>query len=481
MFLRGSVSHLLCLMLLWFTVAPWTARAGAPSDADRVLGDWNGALEAGGQKLRIAFHFTRRADGGLAGTMDSPDQGALGLALDSVSVSGDTLRLALKRAGGSYQGVIAADATSLRGTWAQGGFTMPLDFGRGAAPERRRPQDPVKPYPYDEEEVLIESAAAQVILAGTLTKPHGAGPFPAVALITGSGPQNRDEELLRHRPFLVLADHLTRAGLAVLRCDDRGTAKSTGDFAAATTADFAGDARAEVEYLRARRDVDRTRIGLIGHSEGGLIAPLLAAGRKDVAFVVLMAGPGVPGDSLLLLQGAALTKAAGEPDSFVVWNRRLQRRLFAAVKVEQDTSALKQRLREIITHGMDEPPGARLRSLGPVFVESQIAMMATPWFRWFVANDPRPALSKLKCPVLAVTGGNDLQVPPQENLPAIGAALRAGRNRDFETVELPGLNHLFQSSTTGLPAEYGTIEETIAPAALDTVTKWIEARVGRKR
>ncbi|HVP14317.1 MAG TPA: hypothetical protein VMS88_02160, partial [Terriglobales bacterium] len=235
MFRSLSAARRLCwaLLLLLFLLVPGAARAAGDANA-RMLGDWHGALEAGGKRLRIDFHITARAEGGLAGTMDSPDQGASGLLLDSVRADGDTLRLVLGMVGGSYRGVLAADG-SIRGTWAQGGFTMPLDLGRDAPPERRRPQDPAKPYPYDEEEVRIENAPAHVTLAGTLTKPRGAGPFPAVVLITGSGPQDRDESLLGHRPFLVLADRLTRAGLAVLRCDDRGTAKSTGDFRSATT------------------------------------------------------------------------------------------------------------------------------------------------------------------------------------------------------------------------------------------------------
>ena len=217
-----------------------------PSLADSLLGDWYGALDAGGRKVRLVLHFMKRADGRLAGTMDSPDQGASGIAMDAVSVQGARLRFTISLINGAYEGVIRADARLIRGTWTQG-VSLPLDLGRGVAPEQRRPQDPVKPYPYDEEQVVVENATAGVRLAGTLTRPRGKGPFPAALLLTGSGPQDRDEALLGHRPFLVLADRLTRAGLAVLRCDDRGVGGSTGSFAGATTLDFATDARAGVE------------------------------------------------------------------------------------------------------------------------------------------------------------------------------------------------------------------------------------------
>jgi len=450
-----------------------------PSLADSLLGDWYGALDAGGRKVRLVLHFMKRADGRLAGTMDSPDQGASGIAMDAVSVQGARLRFTISLINGAYEGVIRADARLIRGTWTQG-VSLPLDLGRGVAPEQRRPQDPVKPYPYDEEQVVVENATAGVRLAGTLTRPRGKGPFPAALLLTGSGPQDRDEALLGHRPFLVLADRLTRAGLAVLRCDDRGVGGSTGSFAGATTLDFATDARAGVEYLKGRSDVDRSRIGLVGHSEGGLIAPLVAADGGGIAFVVLLAAPGVPGDSLLGLQGAAVLHAMGETDSVVAWNGRLQRRLFAVVKAATDSSGLRQRLLETIDRSVEELPRDQRAVVNRSNMTEQAEMMSSPWFRWFVSYDPAPALARLACPVLALNGSLDMQVPSRENLPAIARALAADRNREARTLELPGLNHLFQTSPTGSPAEYGTLDETFAPAALDTIATWIEARVKRK-
>ncbi|MBI5710719.1 MAG: alpha/beta fold hydrolase [Candidatus Eisenbacteria bacterium] len=327
--------------------------------------------------------------------------------------------------------------------------------------------------------MTVENRAAGVKLAGTLTKPRGAGPFPAALLITGSGAQNRDEELAGHRPFLVLADHLTRHGLAVLRLDDRGAGKSTGTFAAATSRDFAGDARAAVEFLKRRPEVDRARIGLVGHSEGGLIAPMLAAGSRDIAFIVLMAGPGLPGEWILIRQGELLNRAAGAPDSIVALSRAAQESTFAIVKAEPDTAAAARRIRELAGRMFARVGGDQTQAGSAMQrrMEQQAGFVTSAWFRFFLTYDPVPALKQVKCPVLALNGAKDLQVPPKEDLAAIAGALKAGGNRDFQTVELPNLNHLFQTSATGSVAEYGTIEETIAPAALDTMTAWIEAHV----
>lgn len=453
--------------------------ASADAAVTRLIGDWNGALPVGGARLRLVVHLTRRAGGGLAGTMDSPDQGARGLPIDTVIVRGDTLRLELRALRAGYGGVVAANGQAIRGAWTQGG-ALPLDLVRGTVSETRRAQDPVKPYPYVEEEVVVENPAAGVRLAGSFTKPRGSGPFPAALLISGSGAQNRDEEVFEHRPFLVLADHLTRHGIAVLRLDDRGMGGSTGSLALADLDDLVGDAGAAVRFLEARPDVDRARIGLIGHSEGGLVAPRVATETPGIAFVLLLAGPGIPGDSLLYLQGATLMRVMGQPAELIAWNRRLQERLFEQVKAAPDSASLRQRLSGVITDALPLLPEAFVGQVTARSLEGQVGMMSTRWFRSFVSYDPAPALRRLACPTLALTGGKDLQVPPRENLPAIGRALAAGGNRDFRTIELPGLNHLFQSAESGLPAEYPALQETFAPAALDTITTWLEARVKPK-
>jgi hypothetical protein len=286
-----------------------------------------------------------------------------------------------------------------------------------------------------------------------------------VVLISGSGAQNRDEEIFGHKPFLVLADQLTRNGVAVLRYDDRGVGSSTGDFASATSEDFAGDAWAAWQALSTRPEIDPKRIGLLGHSEGGLIAPMLAAAHPEVAFVVIMAGPGVTGERVLLAQAAAIMKASGASDAAIAASADVQKQIFAVLREETSTARIVERLTAI-------PAGSKEASA------ALVKQSASPWMRYFVLYDPAPALMKVRCPVLAVAGELDLQALPAQNLPAIGAALIQGGNQNHTVLELPGLNHLFQSARTGLPAEYAQIEETMAPAALDTVTTWIRQRTG---
>ena len=334
----------------------------------------------------------------------------------------------------------------------------------------RRPQVPAKPYPYREEQVTYENSAAAVKLAATFTIPSGKGPFPAVVLITGSGPQDRDESVAGHRPFLVLSDYLTRHGIAVLRADDRGIGKSTGNFQTATTADFAADAEAGVAYLNTRSEADPHRIGLVGHSEGGIIAPMLAARNPNVAFIVMMAGPGVPGDEIVEMQTLLIAEANG-----------------ALLKVAEKQAAQQREIDEIIKAGSDEAViGKNLRrraaegNLDPV-VEGRINIMNSPWFRYSLKYDPAVALRKVKCPVLAIYGEKDLQVSPKQNLPIIRRALEESGNKNFEVDELPGLNHLFQTAETGAPREYEEIEETMSPLALEKIANWISKLPGYVR
>jgi fermentation-respiration switch protein FrsA (DUF1100 family) len=431
-----------------------------PSDIDGV---WHGTLDAGSAKLRIVFHITNMEDG-LMATMDSPDQGVNGLPVTTVTRNGSALVMELKQMGGKFEGKISADLTAIDGTWTQGGASLALMLKHTTSVsyvERKRPQNPVKPYPYKEEEVTYTNKSAGVTLAATLTIPRGKGPFPAVVLITGSGPQDRDETLLGHKPFLVLSDYLTRHGIAVLRADDRGFAKSTGSFVTATTADFSTDAEAGVAYLNSRPDV-AGRIGLIGHSEGGIIAPMVAARNPDIAFIVMMAGSGVPGDELLVMQGKLISEASGVTEEAAEKSAATERKALEIVKREADVAVAEKNLRELLGPTLPE-----------VQLGAQIKQITSPWFRYFLGYDPAPALMKVKCPVLAINGEKDLQVPPKQNLPAIRKALEAGGNPNFEVDELPGLNHLFQTAKTGSPAEYAEIEETMSPVALDKIADWI--------
>ena len=334
-----------------------------------------------------------------------------------------------------------------------------------------RKQDPIPPFPYHEEEVTIENTKDNVSLSGTLTYPTTGKNFPAVILITGSGQQNRNEEIFGHRPFLVLSDYLTRLGIAVLRVDDRGIGKSTGNFSQSTTADFANDVRAEVAYLKMRTEIDQKKIGLIGHSEGGMIAPIVALDEKDIAFIVLMAGPGLPGDKLLILQTKLLGQITGGDSATIAKSMSFNQSIYKIVKDEKDSIAAHKKLHDAyIRFYVSIGKG---KSYEKDDIEKQVKAVQTPWFKYFLTYDPIPALEKIKCPLLALNGQKDLQVPPKENLLEIEKALKKAKNKNFKTVELKGLNHLFQTANTGSPAEYAGIDETIAPEVLNTIGDWI--------
>jgi pimeloyl-ACP methyl ester carboxylesterase len=435
-----------------------------PSDID---GAWMGLLDTGSVKLRVIFHLVNTADG-LTATLDSPDQGVASMGTSAVTRDGASLRIEAKAIEGVYQGTINADRSSIDGTWTQGGGA-PLQLALKrfthkdkAELEHKRPQNPVKPYPYHEEDVSYENKVQNVTLAATLTIPQGKGPFPGVVLITGSGPQDRDETLLGHKPFLVLSDYLTRHGIAVLRADDRGTGKSTGAFSTATTADFATDTEAGIAYLKIRTEIDPHKIGLIGHSEGGVIAPMIAARNKDVAFIVMMAGTGVPGDQVIVAQGEAIEVASGEKPEVAAKKAATQREIMQLVETEKDQTVLDKELHEKMK---GDVPDAQ--------IGMEIKQLTSPWFRYFLTYDPATALRKVTCPVLAINGSLDKQVLPAQNLPPIRKALEEAGNKHAEVDELPGLNHLFQTAKTGAPGEYAQIEETISPVALDKMATWI--------
>jgi pimeloyl-ACP methyl ester carboxylesterase len=437
-----------------------------------IAGDWQGTLAAAGTNLRLAVHI-KSADGKLSASLDSLDQGANGIPVDSVTVDGDAVTLELKTAVvATFVGKLSADGSTIEGTWTQGGASLPLTLKRGVVAPPKRPQVPVKPYPYLEEQLTYQNKAAGITLAGTLTLPRTTAPVAAAVLISGSGPEDRDETVFGHKPFLVLADYLTRNGIAVLRTDDRGVGGSSGKVDTSTSPDFAADAMAGVEYLKGRKEIDPKRIGLIGHSEGGLVAPIAAVQSPDVAFIVLMAGPGLPGEDILYLQGAAIMKAAGFPEAQITANRRIQETMLGIVKSEKDSEAARARFASARAELLAALPPAQQQAAAAA-LNAQFERALTPWFRYFLTYDPRPTLSKVKCPVLAVWGDLDLQVPYEPNLAAMAEAFKAGGNTKVTLVHLAGLNHLFQTAKTGTPMEYATIEETMAPAAMKAITDWI--------
>lgn len=451
----------------------------AITNAQDVTGDWHGLLTFPGGKLRIVLHITK-AETGFTGTMDSPDQGANGIPIPTVAYENNMFAFVIPQGGIDYKGTL--EGAAIKGNFTQGGASLPLDFGRNEikveAP--KRPQEPKKPYPYYEEEVSFANEKAGIQLGGTLSLPkQGGSNYPAVILISGSGAQNRDEELLGHKPFLVLADYLTRQGIAVLRYDDRGVGKSTGKFSTATTADFATDAEAAFAYLKTRKEINTKKIGLAGHSEGGIIAPIVAVNQPDVAYIVLLAGTAIPGDELLMLQNYLIGKANGMPEAELAKLGNINRNHYNIVKEEQNPAVLKTRLKAaynkdlrplLISKGIPEDQVT-------ASIDAQLNDLTTPWYSYFIRYNPYPVMEKIKCPALALNGTNDLQVPAKANLDAIRRAADKSGNKNVTTKELPGLNHLFQASTTGNPSEYGDIEETFNPVALKTVGDWITQHV----
>lgn len=442
-------------------------------------GIWNATLTRNGATLRLVLRIRSTPQGTVA-LLDSPDQLANGLPVQDLKRDGPNVSFQLSIAGQHYEGTLSAEGTSIAGTWTVPGQpATPVTFTRTQATAERtppkRPQMPQAPFPYTAEDVAFDNPAASgVHLAGTLTLPHGNGPFPAAIMITGSGQQDRDETLLGHKPFWVIADYLSRRGIAVLRVDDRGVGKSTGSAATATSADFATDSNAAFAYLRTRKHIQPKAIGFIGHSEGGMIGPIAMATNKDVAFLVMMAGPGTALDQLLLSQRRLIGVTQGISEADLARSEPIMAAVFKAMASGKTYEEGRTAARAVLT-----PEAMTTLGLPPTTSPDVIlAQVGNPWFRYFLQYDPAPNLRAIKVPVLAMNGSLDRQVPPKENLAAVKAALKD--NKDVTIVELPGLNHLFQTAKTGGVGEYDQIEETVAPVALDQMASWINARFGKK-
>ncbi|MDX1996646.1 MAG: alpha/beta fold hydrolase [Thermoanaerobaculia bacterium] len=455
----------------WFLIAT-LARAESP-----LAGHWEGQIEIPASPLVFKVDFVETA-GVVTGTLDIPIQGLKAHPLGEISLDPTKVRFKLMGIPGdpTFEGRLGEDG-QLRGYLQQGGMAFPFRLGREAVAGPARPQEPKPPFPYMERDWRVTSGEAT--LAGTLTLPPGDGPFPAVVLISGSGAQDRDETLMGHRPFAVWADHLTRAGIAVLRLDDRGVGGSTGGpVDAHTTETFAGDALAAVSSLHAEPKIDAKRIGLVGHSEGGVVAPLAASRSQDVAFVVLLAGTGVTGEEIVGLQIAKLATAAGVPAATAELQAAGFRRVLAKVVAGAPEVEIRAGLRAAFEQQW--APAKLSEERMEESIRAALGVYRTPWFRFFLAHDPRPALRQLKVPVLALNGELDAQVDADQNLPEIEKALREAANPDVTLRRLPGLNHLFQTAKTGALTEYAQIEETVAPEVLELVTEWIRVRFGER-
>lgn len=440
-------------------------------DTSRFLGDWMGSLTLGSTDLRVVFHLRRESDGALTGTMDSPDQGATDIPLGRILIESDTLRLRVPSIAGAYAGVLGDRAKALDGVWIQGGQRLPLALERTTdAPAVRRPQEPVRPYPYRSDTLTFRNEEAGVSLQGTLTHPEDEAQVPAVVLVAGSGPSDRNGTIMGHKPFLVLADALTRRGIAVLRFDERGVGESGGQHKGATTLDLAGDVRAAVRTLAQREEVDAQKVGVVGHSEGGLIAPIVATQTDQVSFLVLLAAPGLPGHAILADQLDRHIRRQGASGRIRALQRGTQARIFKVLQQDSDSATIAKRLRKIMiqSRGID----------GDERIDREIERLMDPWLRFFIAHDPRPTLRRLDVPVLALAGAKDQQVAADTNQAAIAEALNAEENTEVTVHTFEGLNHLFQTAETGAPSEYGRIEQTFSPKAIDRIADWIQTQVG---
>ncbi|MFK7749040.1 MAG: alpha/beta hydrolase family protein [Kordia sp.] len=448
--------------------------AAIVASAQDISGTWKGALKVQGMELPIVFNISQ-SDNGFTTTLDSPKQNAFDMPTDKTTFTNSKLTIVYDGIAMEYEATYE-DGT-FKGTFHQAGQSFPLNLEKGEKEAKKlKPQEPKKPYPYASEEVIFENKnAGNIKFAGTLTLPKGVKNPPVAILITGSGPQNRNEELLGHKPFLVLADHLTRQGIAVLRYDDRGTAKSEGDFQSATSFDFASDVEAAMAYLQTRSDVvNPNKIGLVGHSEGGLIAPIVAARNNKVAFCVLLAGPGVDGKEVLLTQGKRAAELEGFPASDIAISQEVSAKIFdisADFKGEASKKQMKELLESVKTR-MTSPKAKE--ELTDSAIDRQIEMITSPWMQAFLGYDPQTSLQKVNCPVLAINGEKDFQVLPKLNLDGIKKGLQ--HNKDVTIKEFKDLNHLFQTSKTGALSEYSEIEETFAPVALNFVSDWINER-----
>ena len=432
-----------------------------------IVGQWFGILKVPIMQLNLVFNVTK-TDSGFKSTMDSPDQKAFGIPVTTTSFENSILKLAIPAGGIEYEGKLNSDNT-ISGKFKQAGQTFELNLSNKKTEKTIiiRPQEPKKPYDYLSEDVTFENTIDKINLAGTLTYPKKGNNFPVVVLISGSGAQNRDEELMNHKPFLVLSDYLIKNGIAVLRYDDRGTAKSTGDFSNSTTLDFVKDVESAVKYLKTRKEINSKKIGLIGHSEGGVIAPMVAANDKNIAFIIMLAGTGIRGDKLLLLQKELIERQMLIPENEIAKGQDLMGGAYEIIiKFDKNNVDLTSKLNDYFSKKIGSSDNEQQ-------VNSLVNSFSNNWMQTFIKLDPATALQKTKCPVLALNGEKDLQVPAKINIEAIKKALAIAGNKKAKTKILPNLNHLFQECKTGSPSEYEEIEQTFSPIALKEISEWI--------
>jgi alpha/beta superfamily hydrolase len=458
--------------------------AGMTQVQKKIIGTWEGKLNIG-PGLRIVFHFVETPAGIVKAVADSPDQSAYGLKCDTVVLQDEVIRVEMHRQNAIFSGRLTNDST-LNGTFTQN-TVYPLELRKGVfhAPSApKRPQTPLPPFPYRSEDIEYDSPDHSLHYGGTLTIPNGKGPFPAALLVTGSGPQDRNEELSDHKVFAVLADALTKNGIAVLRVDDRGVGKSTGVFADATSEDFAKDVNTSLDYLLSRPEVNRKKTGLIGHSEGGMIVPMVASNRNDIDFAVLLAAPGIKIDSLMAEQNAAILRSVGISQSSVNAYIPLYKRLMKIIITASDTADAAGKTISQFRQWASTVDSTSLKELGfdsETSIRNVTSLLVEAfrgkWFKYFLSFDPQPFLIQMNCKVLALNGDKDIQVIADSNLRGIESSLKKSKSKKITVQKLPGLNHLFQRCWTCTLQEYAELHETISPAVLKIINDWLKNNV----
>jgi len=471
------MKKIIALPLLMVMIMLTTSLSAQNTINKKILpGSWLGKISANGIDLRLIFNLKLNDRDSLIATADSPDQGAKNIPLGSVILDEKKLTIKAPTLMGEYKGTITGDST-IDGTWTQRGTSFTVNLKKlKTAFSINRPQEPKPPFPYTSENVTFTNDKFNIKLAGTLTVPSGTGPFKTVIMITGSGAQNRNEELMGHKPFLIIADYLSRNGIAVLRYDDRGVGGSQGNYAEATSEDLATDAEAAFNYLKNNPKINQKEIGFIGHSEGGLIAPIVASTHADVGFIVSLAGPGVTGQQVILRQTQDISRLSGQKESDIKETVETNKRLYAVLRKEKDNKKAEIKILALYKEILEKKKTSKEDTEKAVNqLKMTFGSSVYTWFRYFIVTDPAIFWKKVECPVLALNGEKDLQVAARENLPAIEKALKSSGNKYVKTVKLPELNHLFQHCKTGLPAEYSSIEETFSPDALKIISDWILA------
>jgi pimeloyl-ACP methyl ester carboxylesterase len=478
--LRACLIKQISLLVIISLVLLWTGSIYAQDCSNKITGNWQGKLNIMGKELRLVFKVAKTAGDSLTASLDSPDQGVKDIPVSKVFCSNDSVYFGIQIIAGYFSGKPDFAANIIEGKWLQAGLDLPLKLEKvDKIEEVKRPQEPKVPFPYNSEEVTFENRDAGIMLAGTFTYPKEGKNFPVVILVTGSGPQNRDEELLGHKPVLVWSDFLTRNGFAVLRYDDRGFGKSTGDFSKALTTDFASDAIAAVEYLKKRGEVNKSEIGIIGHSEGGIVAPIAANKSKDVAFVVLVGGPAVTGAEIIRLQTKLIMKQNGASEEKIQQQDDFYKAAFDVILNTADLNDTRKRVEKLTEEYLNKLSPEQKPEDSKTAIDQLSNELLSPWFRFFLKYDPRPELTKISIPVLALYGENDLQVPPSQNKDEMIKALDKSSSKKHDVIVMPGVNHLFQKTEGHSPMDYAGIEETTSPEMLELMTKWLKEVVGK--